>query len=358
MKQMELLKEKKKKEKWSNEDISDLCLSLSMLIHAGVGGGEALALIAEDEELEWKRERLLWMADQADMGMPISYAFEESKCFPDYVVGLLTMGEQSGRMEEALAALADYYESRLHLERQIRSALLYPAMLLGIMILVVGVLLVKVMPVFDQVYGQLGSQLTGVAAGLLAVGNFLGKMMPLVILLLAVLAALLLVFFLSEDVRSKVLRAWRLRQKDGGVSQKINMARVAQSLSMGMSSGLMIEEALTLSASLLERDSAPWKRCLDCAEALNSGQPLAQSLREHKVFPQAECRLLEVGMRGGAGDSAMEEIARRLSLDSEEALEKLVSKIEPTLIIITSVVIGLILVSVMLPLAQIMTTIG
>ena len=58
MKQMELLKEKKKKEKWSNEDISDLCLSLSMLIHAGVGGGEALALIAEDEELEWKLQRI------------------------------------------------------------------------------------------------------------------------------------------------------------------------------------------------------------------------------------------------------------------------------------------------------------
>ena len=141
----------------SYEEISNLCLSLSTLIHAGIGAGDGLSLLAEDEEPSEYKELLLQLADKADCGFSLSAAFRESGAFPGYVCGLLETGERSGEVEESLSSLAKYYEERMHMERQIKSALLYPAVLLFIMLAVIVVLLSKVLPVFDSVYAQLGS---------------------------------------------------------------------------------------------------------------------------------------------------------------------------------------------------------
>jgi hypothetical protein len=118
----------------SYEEISNLCLSLSTLIHAGIGAGDGLSLLAEDEETSEYKELLLQLADKADCGFSLSAAFRESGAFPGYVCGLLETGERSGEVEECLGSLAKYYEERMHMERQIKSALLYPAVLLFIML--------------------------------------------------------------------------------------------------------------------------------------------------------------------------------------------------------------------------------
>ena len=342
----------------SNEEISRLCQGLQMLIHAGVGAGDAFALLAEDEEKSEYKDLLLKMARQADCGSPLAEIFSLSGAFPGYVRGLVETGERTGRTEEALVSLAKYYEDRLRLERQVRSALLYPAVLLLIMLVVIGVLLIKVLPVFDQVYGQLGSSLTGVAGGLLALGQTLGKAMPVLCAVLLAAGCGLGAFAVSQKFRDKVLGFWRKRFGNKGVSGKINMARVAQALAMGTGSGLSMEEALNQAASLVSDVPEAAERCRACAGVLESGMPLAQALRQNGVLPQAECRLLEAGMRGGALSSAMDHIADRLLEDSEDALVQKVSMVEPALIIVTSVLIGLILLSVMLPLMEIMAAIG
>lgn len=342
----------------ANDEISSLCLGLSLLLHAGVGVGDGLALLAEEEPQSAYRDMLTHLANDVDDGLPLATAMKNTGRFPDYVCGLLDVGEKAGRTEEALAALSRHYEDRARLDHQVRSALLYPAVLLVIMLAVIAVLLVEVLPVFNDVYAYLGGRLTGIAGGLLALGQAMDAAMPVLCVLLGLVVVFLALFAASLSFRDKVMGLWRGKMGDKGVSRKINTARFAQSLSMGLSSGLPLEEALSMAASLLDSVPSAKQRCLKCLDLLDSGEPLARAMKESEVLPRAECRLLDLGLRSGTGDAAMEQIARRLSEESELALEQKVAQVEPALVVITSVLVGLILLSVMLPLMNIMTAIG
>ncbi len=342
----------------SNGEISGLCEGLALLLHAGVSAADGLHLLLEEERQSALREALSRMAEQVDGGSTLSAAFREAACFPGYVCGLIEVGERSGRLEEALSALSRHYEDRARLDRRVRSALLYPAILLVIMLAVIVVLLVKVLPVFNDVYAQLGGQLTGVAGGLLSLGRALDAGMPVLCALLGLVVLALILFAALPSFREKVLAVWRKSMGDRGVSRKLNTARFAQSLSMGMSSGLPLEESLELAGSLMSGVPAAQARCKQCLALLEQGEPLSKALSQSEALPHAQCRLLELGLRGGSGDRAMEQIARRLGEDSEIALEEKVGQVEPALVIVTSVLVGLILLAVMLPLMNIMTAIG
>ena len=160
-------------------------------------------------------------------------------------------------------------------------------------------------------------------------------------LLLAAAGVFLALFSLSEGFRQKLVSRWRWRFGDRGVSRKISDGRFAQALSMGMASGLPLEDALTQAADLLEDVPGAQARCRDCLDRLDRGDELAQAVRQSGVLPPAECRLLALGLRSGSGDRVDR-----------------VSQVEPALVGVTSVLVGIILLSVMLPLMHIMSAIG
>ena len=143
------------KEQLTNEEIRDFCQRMAMFLHGGIDVGEGLALLAEEEESSPLGCVFADMVKGADMGKPLSACVAESGVFPSYVAGMLKAGEKTGRSEEALEAVADYFHSRFVMERRLTTALLHPAVLMLIMMAVVVILLTKVLPVFDQVYGQL-----------------------------------------------------------------------------------------------------------------------------------------------------------------------------------------------------------
>ena len=337
----------------ANEEIASICLEISLLLHAGVSTGDALSLLAEEGD---HRELMTAMAEQVDGGAPLSDALKDSGSFPTYVCGLVEVGERTGRTEEALAALSRYYEDRVRLARRVRSALLYPAVMLALMLVVIGVLLVKVLPIFDDVYASLGGRLTGIAGGLLVLGRWLESVMPVLWGLLVLLAIFGLLLATSPAFRGRLTSFWQKSHGDKGVSRKLNNARLAQAMAMSMASGLPVEEAVSLSAGLLEAGAKA--RCLDCRKRLEGGEALSQALRSSGLLPANHCRLLELGQRSGAGDSSMEKIARDLTEEGEAALDALVGRVEPALVLTCSVLVGLILLSVMLPLMHIMAAIG
>ena len=337
----------------SNDDIASLCLELALLLHAGVSTGDALSLLAEEGD---RRGMLKAMAEQVDSGETLSAALRESGAFPTYVCGLVEVGERTGRTEEALSALSRYYEDRVRLARRVRSALLYPAVMLALMLVVIGVLLVKVLPIFDDVYASLGGRLTGVAAGLLTLGRWLEGAMPVLFAVLAAVAALVLLFTAVGPLRRGILSLWHRTRGDKGVSRKLNNARLAQALAMGMASGLPVDEAVELSANLMEGGAK--ERCERCRKRLEGGESLGDALKKSGLLPARQSRLLELGQRSGAGDASMEKIARDLSEEGEAALDALVGRVEPALVLVCSVLVGLILLSVMLPLMHIMSAIG
>ena len=178
--------------------------------------------------------------------------------------------------------------------------------------------------------------------------------MPVLFAVLVVVAAAVLLFTLAQPLRQRVLSLWQRSRGDSGVSRKLNNARLAQALAMGMASGLPLDEAVALSAGLMEAGAK--ERCLACQKQLEEGQSLSTALRT--LLPANQCRLLELGQRSGTADSTMEKIAGDLAEESEAALENAVSRVEPALVLLCSLLVGLILLSVMLPLMHIMSAIG
>ena len=170
--------------------------------------------------------------------------------------------------------------------------------------------------------------------------------------------AFLAAFAAVPSFREKLTLSWRKSRGDKGVARKMNDARLAQALAMGMASGMPIEEAVELAAGLMEETPSAKERCLDCRARLEQGERVSKAMKDSSLLPAAACRLLELGQRSGAGDAAMAKIAADLSEESEAALEEKVSRVEPALVLVCSVLVGLILLSVMLPLMHIMSAIG
>jgi len=339
----------------SDETIGSLCMSLSHLLHAGIGVGDALTLLQQDEQDPVCKKLLADMAELGDSGVSLAAAFQSSGHFPAYVCTLLTVGEQVGKTEETLTALARYYTQRDQMQRQLRAALLYPALLLGVLLAVIVILLVWVLPVFDDVYAQLGSRLTGLAGGLLTFGSVLGKFLPILCIVLALVFAV----FAISPIRKAFVTRWRKAFGDKGVAKAINSARFVQALSMAISSGMTDQEAVCMASSLSEDLSDTFAvRCNRCLSALDDGSSLAQALQQTGFFSPAQRRLLEAGSRSGRSEQVLETISLDLAEDSQQRLYRVIGRIEPALVAVSCVLIGLVLLSVMLPLMDIMNAIG
>lgn len=340
----------------SHGEIAEVCRSLSLLLHAGVTLADGAYLLAEEGGAHG--ELLKKIGTGLDGGNPFSDVMEELGCFPPSVSGMVRIGERTGRLEEALAALADFYEERQRTTRLLQNAVAYPSLILLLMLAVVGVLLVKVLPVFDSVYASLGSRLTGVAAGLLHLGQGLEKALPVLFVLLILGVAAAVLFTRWGAFREKVTGWYQAKFGDRGTQRKFNNARFARGLAMGLSSGLTVEESVDLAAMLLQDIPGAAKRCALCAAKLEQGASLGDALGESELLPPHSCRMLSVGIRGGNGDQVMADIAGRQMAEAEEALVSSISRVEPAMVMGASVLVGLILLAVMLPLMNIMSAIG
>lgn len=344
-----------RRKKLTYEQVCSFCLALHHLLHAGIPLGDALVLLAEDEQDANLRQTLHNMAKWADDGKSLGEVLADAQVFPPYVSALVQVGQQVGRSEQTLLALAGYYERRGQLERKLRTALLYPAMLLLVLLAVAVILLVWVLPVFRDVYAQLGSSLTGFAGWLLALGDALRKGFPVICLVIAALAAAVAV----PAVRQSLKDAWLRYAGDRGVEKKIHSARFVQALALALTSGMTAQQAVKMAETLSRGENAAFAgRCERCFVAVESGFSLSQALQDSEFIQPAHRRLLDAGIRSGKGEDVLQTIAQQLLEESEEALERRSGYAEPILVALACGLIGAVLLSVLLPLMQVMTAIG
>ena len=336
------------------EGLSDFCLSLAHLLHAGLLPGDALSLMAQDEKAKERKELLNTMVEQADAGAGIARVLEVSGKFPPYVCAMAAAGEETGRTEEAFFALADYYENRTRLERRIKTTLTQPLILFGLLLVVTVAVLVWVLPVFDDVYRQIGASLTGVAGWLLSVGKLLRERAVVALPVGAALCAGMAWFVRSAKGRELLVNGLR----HNGACSTIDTARLTQVLSMALRSGLDEMRSMELALSLGKKETAFRRCCEDCLAKLREGEALPAALLNSGLMPAADCRLLEAGFRGGCSDEVMTQLAERIQVRSEEELERKLNRIEPALVLVGSGLVGMILLSVLLPLTHIMAAIG
>lgn len=344
-----------KKLKIDNAATGGLFRKLQYFIHAGILTSDALFLMAEDAEDENEKNMFREMALNTESGMPLSEVFRKAGGFEDYACDMLEAGEETGKLEETLGALADNYGSRADMDSRLTAALFYPALMLLIMIAVIAALLVYVLPIFNDVYARLGSSLTGIAGALLRIGEGLGKVTPLLCTVIGLAAIYLALFAAFSGIRSQLVADWEKSRGNKGAFGKINMARFAQVVYLGMSSGLSTERILELASKMLPKSE---EKCEECLTLIKGEKSLGAAMGETGLLPKAESGLLDAGIKSGSGEAAMAQISSRLTVEANSALETATAKIEPAMVVISSVLVGLILVAVMLPLINIMSAIG
>ena len=338
-------------------DTSRICRELALLLHAGIGLADGVYLLHQEEQSPLK-EHLERIAEDLGHGSTLSESVQRSNIFPEYVWRMIRTGEETGRLESALYVLGDYYEERHRVSRQIKSAVAYPAMVLLLMLAVLVVLLVKVMPVFDRVYASLGSSMTGVAASLLYLGQGLDAILPVLLILLFVLLAGALVFRFCPAFQAKVILAWKTRFGDRGIARKFNNANFARAMAMGLGSGMTMDACLELAQTLLQDAPGAAQRCASCAQKLQEGASIREAVEKTELLPPTQCQMLSLGIHSGNADTVMDSIANTMLENAQFALDNTISRIEPALVLICSLLVGSILLAVMLPLLDILSVLG
>lgn len=343
---------KNRKEKITAEESALFCSQVALILHSGVPLHDGIsALVGEDNAFP---EVFHALAGTVRETGSLYEAVKDAEIFPAYLVNMIHIGERSGKLEEVMRALSAYYEREDRLHNSLRSAVLYPLVLMVMMALVIGILAAKVLPVFDQVFAELGSDLPASSVRLIAVGSVIGKVVLIVMgVLIVVLLAMALISHLRGD--SDTLPEKLLRR--GKLAAKVSAGRFASVSSMMLSSGYDSDEMLELIPSVLN-DQGVIEKVGVCREKIAAGRNFAQAVDEAGVFSGLSSRMLSVGYATGTMDTVMDQLASLYEEEIDKSIESFVSVLEPILIAVLSCLIGAVLLSVMLPLMGIMSSIG
>ena len=347
-----------KKDRVPEEYLPIFCKELYGLARAGIPTGEGLRLLREDETdpqvLSWLDE----LYDLAQEGMPLSQALRESGAFPDYLTDMVYLAEGTGRLEDSLLSLSRFYDRRLRMKSDIKSAVTVPVVLLVVMIAVVILLVTRVLPVFDGVFAQLGAKMGPVATGMMNAGSSLAKAGTGLAVVLAVLAVIALIVALVPTLLERFLGWFRTNFGGRGVLGQMAVSRFASALSMAVASGMSMEEAIGLSAKLCVGAREIDEKTSRCREDVTDGVSAADALTACGLFSNRDCRLMKLAEQTGSLHEALEDIAGRQEEESLRRIDRLIGSIEPAIIVITSVLAGVILISVMLPLMGLLSVGG
>lgn len=174
-----------KKHYLSNEDISILCSELASVVSSGLTITDGILVILQDGEDKNKAALLEKILRSIETGSSITRAFDKTEVFPNYFIKMLEVGESTGRLDTVLASLADYYASIDEISTSIKSAIAYPSVLLIIVFAVIILLSVYVLPIFSDVFAQLGLTLPDSAQWIMSVGGVISDVAILIIGILA-----------------------------------------------------------------------------------------------------------------------------------------------------------------------------
>ena len=339
---------------WSKEEISSFCLELSLLLKAGLPAEICFSILAEEEKDERKKEILNGLYEKAGYGDSVYEAMSEAKVFPDYMLKMVMMGEETGYLESVFHALSVYYEERRRTEQALKETVVFPVVLLIMMLFVVVILMTEVLPVFQSVFEQLGSTLSPAAMFFLNVGLGLKKTKVVFITLGILIIVAFLALCFHEETKEKWNQYLAKRFSATKTGRLYETAHFTSALYMGVSGGLDTDRALEMAEAFCGKNMQ--EKIFECRESALMGTPLSEAIEEHKLMKPMYCRMLSVGVKTGALDSTLEEISRRSEDEASAALQKAANRVEPAVVMILCVIVGILLLSVMFPLVGIMNS--
>ena len=346
-----------KQRKLTNEELASFCGQVSILLHAGITPIEGTRILLSDTKDANSRALLQAIINAVEEGNSYAESLEKVGVFPDYVLNTIKLGEQAGSLDEVMTSLASYYERETQISESVRSAVTYPVVMIVMMLCVIIILITRVLPIFNQVFVQLGSEMTGFAASLMTIGKALKNYSVVFIAIIVIIIGLAVFFTKSTSGRHAIRNLSTKMGMFKSFYADVACQRFASGMALALSAGLDTFESLRLVAKLVEHKGMEEKIAV-CREGIEKGDNLAEGLKRAEIFSNVNNRMVAVGFKTGEIETVMNKIADEYERKTEKRINAIISVIEPTLVIVLSIIVGLILLSVILPLMGIMTTIG
>lgn len=342
---------------FTNEETAQVCARLAMLLSAGAAYDTALEAMAADEHNAKLSEALLRWARELDNGKNLEEACRAAGGFPNYMVQMLGVGLAAGALDVVLPQLAGHYTREAGISETVRRAAVYPAMLAAMISAVFLVLINKVLPVFGGVFGQLGMSLSPAALLLLRLGEWSRSVAGLfaILLILGVVFGLYLLYTQAGRSLGRRMAEALLRRSRAG--RELARGRFAGTLSILLSSGMGLDQCMERTEKLLE-NTALSENMRACRDAMDNGADFPAAVERSGLLGGIDCCLLTTAFRTGSTEESLGELAGRCAERAETAMDRLLGRSELILVAVLCAAVGLVLLSVMLPLLGAMSAMG
>ncbi|MDZ5712367.1 type II secretion system F family protein [Jeotgalibacillus haloalkalitolerans] len=335
----------------SHKDFVVFCRQFSTLIKAGIPIVDSTGILASQLSGKQLQKTLLLVKDDIQTGTSLSEAVGKyPKVFPAIFINMIKAGEASGRLDETLERLADYFEKQYNLRKKVQSALAYPIMLTFLTFGVVIFLMTTIVPRFTDMFAQMDAELPAITKSVLVMSEFVQSFWWLLFLLLAgIITGFYIALQKSGSFRYSVSVVWLKIPLFGPLLQKSLIARMTRTLSSLFASSVPILQAITIVQRVIDHPAME-KVLTEARENLQTGGTLSEPLEKSWIFPPMVYQMTLIGERSGTLDMMLENIADFYEAEVERTVDTLKSLIEPIMIVILAAVVGVIVLAIMVPL--------
>jgi type IV pilus assembly protein PilC len=337
------------------KDLVVFSRQLATMINAGLPIVRALYVLSEQTENPKLQEVVVEVRKDVEAGLSLSEALEKHpKAFSRLYVEMIKAGEIGGILDGVLLRIADQLERDQDLRRKIRAALTYPVAVLVLAILVTSFMLIFIVPVFANIYEDLGGTLPLPTRICMIISSILTSFWG-VLVYAAMGLGVYLFFRWKKTERGR--KVWgrvvlRIPAKIGEVVQKAVLARFARTLGTLSAAGVPILQAIEITAT----SSGNWvveNALLKSRDAIREGRPIYKPLEEEPVFPPMVTRMIAVGEETGDIDGMLAKIAEFYESEVDAAVKSLTAIIEPIMVVVIGSIVGAIVISMYLPMFMI-----
>ncbi|HZF00595.1 MAG TPA: type II secretion system F family protein [Methylomirabilota bacterium] len=322
---------------------------LATMIDAGIAVVQSLQALGDQSPNKAMQAVIKNVTTRVESGESFSEALQKHpKAFNRLYVSMVGAGERGGLLAEILARLATYLENMEKIRRKVKSALMYPIAVIIVAIGIMVFLLIKVVPVFENVYTSFGAKLPGPTQTLIDISHFLKSY--LILIIPAVIGAVVgFRYFIKTPHGREIWDARRIKLPlFGPIAHKICLVRFTRTLASLVRSGVPILDVLQIVSQTV--DNAVLEKAIKAASAdIERGEGISNALAKHPVFPSMIIRMLSAGEQTGNIDNMLERVSDFLDEEIETTLSGLMSLMEPMLIVFLGVMVGGMVVCMYLP---------
>jgi len=344
--------------KVNKKDLVVFTRQFSTMLDAGLPLVQGLTILAEQAENKTFQGILKQVVNDVEGGSGLAEALgKHPQIFDDLFVNLVAAGETGGILDNIFQRLATYIEKAEKLKSQIKAAMAYPLVVISIAILVIGVILIFVIPVFEDMFADFGSALPVPTQIIVNMSGFLRRN------ILYIIVTVLLIWFLikkyrdSRGGRKKIDTLLLKLPVIGIVLKKVAIARFSRTLGEMIKSGVPILEALEIVART-SGNVVLEEVILKLRSSVSGGQTISEPLSESDIFPGMVIQMISVGETTGALDTMLEKIADFYDDEVDTAVAAMTSMLEPILMVFLGGSIGGLVIAMYLPIFKMAAGMG